>query len=65
MDLTSTVQPARRWLSGWEELTILPPGDLKLQLTGPEAREILKVGPTTGKRWQVRLRVEVAETDLA
>jgi hypothetical protein len=42
---------------------ISPPSKLKIQYTGPDAEELLNVGPAEGKTWDVTVKVFVQEHD--
>jgi len=65
MLLDNIDQPARRWLQGWETITLLSPAKLRVQITGSPDGDILHEGPPTGKQWIVKIRVEITETPEA
>ena len=63
MELTSSTVPASTWKTGRENFEVLPPANLKLMLTGPNATVLLNEGPAVGTKWLVTVRVEITEID--
>lgn len=61
MDWSIQDQPARRWLQGYQSLTLTTPQQIKIMTTGPDAQILIQDGPPVGKTWTVTLRVDVGE----
>lgn len=63
MELTNVSIPACEWKTGREDIEILAPSNLKIATTGDVPVVLLNDGPRHGKKWAVKIRVEVTETE--
>ncbi len=62
MAITLNRWTVRDQLSGQGTIEVVAPK--KLRIEGPNGEELFKDGPAQGKKWVVRLFMDIVETDV-